>query len=451
MPTFAQLSNIPRNNLLGTFADLLQAGKDNTGVVGDFLLGQAPETLNNMSYGFNPTRGKGMTYGMKPEAADLANVIPTASLAGILGKSYAKFAGKQIAKQVQNGTGMLGRNMMNPRMNIFMGESSKTFDTASHAKALQMAKNGIDERKIWTDTGNFIGADGKWRQEISDHNVTSNPTTPNSVGEYSLSDILNNNNALAAYPQLRNIGVKTDKKTYFSPKDNEIASSEYTNQSVLNKHYQHQENRIYKIADKLESTGLNSANAEKRLQSMLDGIDPKASSKVDGYIDKTSFNPSPILHEQQHAIQGIENWNQGGSPFKERLHVNDFIKSEIDKLDNSINDLSAQYSNTFDDSILNKLQSERAWKSKYQDTIENPHLNEGVISDFADKSYRNLAGEAEARATQARMNMTLEQRRNVFPFDSYDVPREKLIVRGVQNQANRYDKIEQWLNNRDKK
>lgn len=118
MPTFAQLSNIPRNNLLGTFADLLQAGKDNTGVVGDFLLGKAPEVLNNMSYGFNPTQGKGMTYGMKPEAADLLNVLPTATLAGILGKSYAKFAGKQIAKQVQNGTGMLGRNMMNPRMNI---------------------------------------------------------------------------------------------------------------------------------------------------------------------------------------------------------------------------------------------------------------------------------------------------------------------------------------------
>jgi hypothetical protein len=45
--------------------------------------------------------------------------------------------------------------------------------------------------------------------------------------------------------------------------------------------------------------------------------------------------------------------------------------------------------------------------------------------------YRRLAGEAEARAVQKRMDYTPEQRREVFPFDDYDVPRDKLIVRGA--------------------
>ena len=44
-------------------------------------------------------------------------------------------------------------------------------------------------------------------------------------------------------------------------------------------------------------------------------------------------------------------------------------------------------------------------------------------------AYRRLAGEAEARATQARMNMNAKQRREVFPYDSYDVPVNSLIVR----------------------
>lgn len=44
-------------------------------------------------------------------------------------------------------------------------------------------------------------------------------------------------------------------------------------------------------------------------------------------------------------------------------------------------------------------------------------------------NYRNLAGEAEARATQARMMMDAAQRRATFPADSYDVPLEQLILR----------------------
>jgi hypothetical protein len=46
-----------------------------------------------------------------------------------------------------------------------------------------------------------------------------------------------------------------------------------------------------------------------------------------------------------------------------------------------------------------------------------------------DSLYRRLAGEAEARAVQARMNMSPAQRRATFPFDSYDVPQNALIVR----------------------
>jgi len=42
--------------------------------------------------------------------------------------------------------------------------------------------------------------------------------------------------------------------------------------------------------------------------------------------------------------------------------------------------------------------------------------------------YQRLAGEAESRAAQARMDMTPEQRRATFPFDSYDVPQNQLIV-----------------------
>ena len=47
------------------------------------------------------------------------------------------------------------------------------------------------------------------------------------------------------------------------------------------------------------------------------------------------------------------------------------------------------------------------------------------------KYYERLAGEAEARAVQSRMNMTPEQRLQVFPYQSFDIPKERLIIKGL--------------------
>ena len=49
----------------------------------------------------------------------------------------------------------------------------------------------------------------------------------------------------------------------------------------------------------------------------------------------------------------------------------------------------------------------------------------------ANEQYRRLAGEAEARAVEARMNMTPAQRSQAFPLKSYDVPINELILRGL--------------------
>jgi hypothetical protein len=51
------------------------------------------------------------------------------------------------------------------------------------------------------------------------------------------------------------------------------------------------------------------------------------------------------------------------------------------------------------------------------------------FDDEAFNKYRLLAGEAEARATAARRNLTDAERRALFPYLSYDVPVNKLIIR----------------------
>lgn len=54
----------------------------------------------------------------------------------------------------------------------------------------------------------------------------------------------------------------------------------------------------------------------------------------------------------------------------------------------------------------------------------------GLLNMFSpEEAYAKLAGEAESRATQARMPLNAEQRRATFPADSYDVPLNQLIFR----------------------
>ena len=71
-----------------------------------------------------------------------------------------------------------------------------------------------------------------------------------------------------------------------------------------------------------------------------------------------------------------------------------------------------------------------AAKHKFKTVDElQKFLKEETLQRDPVEQYKRLAGEAEARATQARRGMTMEQRRAKFPYESYDVPIEELIIR----------------------
>lgn len=205
----------------------------------------------------------------------------------------------------------------------FIGKGAKTWNQDASQKALQMAKDGIDPRIIWKETGNWKGPDGVWRQEIPDNTAQFNTKYARDmldaellggVPETSAGKLLPHPELAAAYP-----GIES---TRVVPSQN-LGSS-------------------YQMGRGVEL-----------------GIPPSGEAK------------SPLLHELQHAIQEREGWAKGGN-----------LKGMAGETD----PLSA---------------------------------------------YRRLAGEAEARATQARLNMNMEQRLNTFPADSYDIPMDQLIIRNL--------------------
>jgi len=102
---------IPEIPLIGG-ADLA----DITGVKGVQTLAE------DMSYGYKPIRnlerGKLQTSYFDPRMLDAADLAGTAVGVPILAKNLGKTAIKEGLRQIQTGEGMLGRNVMNPRMNI---------------------------------------------------------------------------------------------------------------------------------------------------------------------------------------------------------------------------------------------------------------------------------------------------------------------------------------------
>jgi hypothetical protein len=132
---------------------------------------------------------------------------------------------------------------------------------------------------------------------------------------------------------------------------------------------------------------------------------------------------SVALHELQHAIQQREGWARGGSP------------QDVGGITNQYQ----QAKTAFDEALKTRTNpnADEIAKANAAQIMQHygPKLSELKRLSDPLTAYRSLAGEAEARATQARLPLNAEQRRATFPADSYDVPLDSLILLGMAGPA----------------
>ena len=325
----------------------------------------------------------------------------------------------------------------NPIMaGTFVGKGANTWDALSHNKALNMAKQGIDERDIWANTGNFKGADGHWRQEISDHNASVNKSAlPQSiingqrVEDWKVSDALNHPSLYKAYPSVANIESSFQNKSgaSYTPLMDWISYSDRMKNPLLSIDQKQAVAESKGLFDALHATP-EYKSYENATTNALD-LNPNISDAEfnaihhahnGDYLNQEStrlFNQyqkvkdnnmaypmggnalgndmgmeaKPVtLHEIQHAIQHREGFSNGGTPEEMGTWLQQNNPNEYMRLVKS-------------------------------GTLTDPSTNFNL--------YQRLGGEAEARATEARMDLTPAERLAKFPFDSYDVPRSNLLIK----------------------
>ena len=413
-------------NLLGMIADIGRGGLSNLESLVRGGVAQVPGTVGDLEtlgrMGINTSFGAGgvkvSPKAVMPTTSDILGMMPQrvtqarpetagmeelgtmiapglAKAAAPVGKGYLSLLGNEI------NAGMTGQptrsviGQMTPKpLQIFIGNNSKAFNTPAAETYLKMEKTDATPEEMWAATGTFRGVDGKLRQEISD--VPAQLLNKQKNFEGKLHETLSHPELFKNYPALQ---------YYDTDITSEIALPEHMKKTLIGRG--------------------GGSFTEKDFVTR----EPKITAKAYSDEDKKT-----LIHEIQHAIQAKEGFARGGNmqEFQSGPMFNSVAK-----------DLNADLSKVLTGGYTAKPE-EVISSIKYGNPQEIQSIVKKYGFDNVDDAlsflsaedmkrtpfgqYQRLAGEAEARATEARLNLTDEERRAKFPYESYDVPKSDLII-----------------------
>jgi hypothetical protein len=131
-----------------------------------------------------------------------------------------------------------------------------------------------------------------------------------------------------------------------------------------------------------------------------------------------------FMHEVQHAIQGVEGANRGGTPGKAGRDYNLMYEQDVNSLRPEF--LKLQTAEMRGEMLSEQQQS----KLDYLRAVFKKYVEYSRAGDQrARENYEALAGEVEARNTQHRVDLTPQERMRINPVDSEDVKRSEQLVR----------------------
>ena len=338
----------------------------------------APNSLANLS--------KGITAGFLGAPVDIANMalqpigfgserpVGGSNQLGRLMGADTNSVPYMVGDMLPTGPDDLARGL--PLMaGIFAGKSAKTADLAKLMKAEELRAAGVPDSKIWGETGWTFGfPDKKPRFEIPDDAATA-------------------------------------QFTHLSPNPERIAERAVEHPALFS---------AYPDTTRISQLGLREQNATGSMDSLGGHLIARAPDA--GELKSVG------IHELQHAIQQREGFARGGSPETSagvgmtQDNTMDYARKAYEEANTLAKNLDLLNP---EDALLNDLLGSgvRRWD-------ELPQREKlGWIDQGRNLAYRRLAGEAEARLTQARMNLTPEQRLAQYPVSQFDVPVENQIVR----------------------
>lgn len=375
-----------------------------------------------------------------------------AGLAGAVSPFAAQASGRAAGKVAQVAYDNAGavpavRGPLAGQDGIFAGHLSKDAPTWKLEQAKTLQSQGVPDEQIYAKTGWFAGMpDKQWRYEIPDNQASLNgarlPTKyiegHGQVEDFRIGDTLKHDQLYSAYPSTKDIEAsfttnpgsgasyrsgadwisfdKFNKKPILSDAQNQaiatarIPYDEYMQQP----HVQHYEKTLEGLLH--DDAGYEAAY--KRLNG--EAIDANAFALAKNHTalqQDAMLNPqggnaldpkslSVTLHELQHAVQGREGFAVGGSADEIRRNPSGFVPPDVIEYAKSL-------------PAYDKAADKQSFINSYS----------GMQLGSPFDAYLKLAGEAEARLVQKRLDYTPEQRAAIYPPSEFDVPASQQIVR----------------------
>jgi hypothetical protein len=409
----------PRNAFVGGLADFLAAGtspqrtQQMRGLMEFLQVPDIAQTLDRVSYGEPLTTGRGMTTKLRPEAESTLmaalGMLPAGRPAEAgtmaLGRAGERMAERVVPQVMERGglpAEMLGAMAQGSRSKMFIGPDAKTWDQKAAIKAANMERKGATPQEIWSETGTARGPDKMWRQEISDKPSTmkgsgdfektimsayerGSQRTGDQLYKTNVGDVLFHHELAQAYPELMSI------ETQMLPKSRTARGS------------------LIKTSD----------GQVLRVKEDLPSQDAR----------------STMMHELQHAIQEQERFAVGGN-------TRDFarMRQEADDKIAILNDQMRSLVREMDNPATTATKKSEL-KSQYENLMSQRQALVPAAQIDPMEAYGHLMGEAEARLTQRRLNLTPEERRQNFPFQytgetgfGFDVDPTRMILMTPEGQ-----------------
>ena len=342
-----------------------------------------PKTVERAAYAESPTGllnaltnvNRANVPLLKPETADaLMTLAPVPSgankaamAAGRAGERYAEKVVPQILERGGLPAGLLQDLAQGSRSHIFI---PATKDEA--LKASKMLKSGKSEKEVWKEIGVGKAPDGEWRKELSDKKAEYDPE---------------------AFVDLKINNPEFDYLKDTQPLAGVMGHSE-----------------LYKQLPYLEDIPVHFMPNE-RMKGAYAAYSPKHNAITVGDSHPEEKYLSSLLHETQHAIQEKEGFAVGGN-------ARDFAKlkyeanQKIDELNNQMRSIVKK----LDDPSFTK-EDKAILRSQYDQIMEDRQNLVSSAQLDPMQMYGHLMGEAEARLTQRRMNLTPEERLVNYPFE----------------------------------
>lgn len=376
------LSNDVIQGLLGYMKDKKRT-QQLQGLAGLLESTGIPKTVERAAYAESPTGllnaltnvNRANVPLLKPETADaLMTLAPVPSgankaamAAGRAGERYAEKVVPQILERGGLPAGLLQDLAQKSRSHIFI---PATKDEA--LKASKMLKSGKSEKEVWQEIGVGKAPDGEWRKELSDKKAEYDPE---------------------AFVDLKINNPEFDYLKDTQPLAGVMGHSE-----------------LYKQLPYLEDIPVHFMPNE-RMKGAYAAYSPKHNAITVGDSHPEEKYLSSLLHETQHAIQEKEGFAVGGN-------ARDFAKlkyeanQKIDELNNQMRSIVKK----LDDPSFTK-EDKDILRSQYDQIMEDRQNLVSSAQLDPMQMYGHLMGEAEARLTQRRMNLTPEERLVNYPFE----------------------------------